>query len=50
MIRCDCGYECVGADQDQLVEDARRHAREAHGIEVPVAQILQAAGEGEAVS
>jgi predicted small metal-binding protein len=32
VLRCDCGYEVMGEDEAQLVEDVRAHAREAHGI------------------
>jgi predicted small metal-binding protein len=39
-MECDCGYVCRGVDVDELVRDAQRHAREAHGIEVSAEQVL----------
>ncbi|MHB8464531.1 MAG: DUF1059 domain-containing protein [Acidimicrobiales bacterium] len=44
--RCDCGYECRGATDDELVDDAQRHAREIHGIEVTPEQVWAAANAG----
>ena len=32
-LRCDCGYEVRGNDEDELVEAIQRHALEAHRIE-----------------
>lgn len=32
MLQCDCGFEARAADSDGLVEEVRRHAREAHGM------------------
>ena len=40
--RCDCGYACTGATLEDRVEDALRHAREAHGIDVSPDQVLAA--------
>ena len=31
-IRCECGYEVRASDEDDVVEEIRRHASEAHGI------------------
>ena len=31
-LRCDCGYEVVGSDEESLVAEIRRHAWEAHGV------------------
>ena len=39
LMECDCGYVCRGADVDELIEDARRHALDAHSIEVTADQI-----------
>jgi Protein of unknown function (DUF1059) len=30
VLHCQCGYEARGADENELVADVRRHAREAH--------------------
>lgn len=32
MLQCDCGFEARAEDEEELVEDVRRHAREAHGM------------------
>jgi predicted small metal-binding protein len=35
-IRCDCGYEVRASDEDDIVEEIRRHASGAHDIEFSV--------------
>lgn len=40
VLRCECGYEAVAADDARLVEDIRRHALEAHGIAFSVEEAL----------
>jgi predicted small metal-binding protein len=35
-LRCDCGYEVRARDEEAAVEEIRRHASEAHGIEFTV--------------
>jgi hypothetical protein len=30
VLHCDCGFEARAADEDGLVAEVRRHAREAH--------------------
>jgi Protein of unknown function (DUF1059) len=32
VLQCDCGFEARAADEDGLVAEVRRHAREAHGM------------------
>jgi predicted small metal-binding protein len=44
-IGCECGYVARGADEERLVADARRHAREAHRLELTREQILLSARE-----
>jgi predicted small metal-binding protein len=39
-VRCDCGDEIVSDEIDELVTRARRHATEAHGMDVPPERIL----------
>lgn len=34
MLHCDCGFEARAADEEGLVAEVRRHAREAHGMEL----------------
>jgi hypothetical protein len=32
VVRCDCGFETRAADEETLVSEVRRHARDAHGM------------------
>jgi hypothetical protein len=32
VLRCECGFEARGEDEDGLVAEVQRHAREAHGM------------------
>ena len=32
VLHCDCGFEARAADEEQLVTEVQRHAREAHGM------------------
>ena len=32
VLHCDCGFEARAEDEDGLVAEVRRHAREAHGM------------------
>jgi len=32
QLRCDCGFEARVADEEGLVAEVQRHAREAHGM------------------
>jgi hypothetical protein len=34
VLRCECGFEARGADEDGLVAEVQRHAREAHGMAI----------------
>jgi predicted small metal-binding protein len=43
VIRCDCGYVARGDNDDELVQVAQRHARDAHGIELTPEQVLSMA-------
>lgn len=40
---CECGYVARGGDAAELVADARRHAREEHGLDLPAELILRSA-------
>jgi uncharacterized protein DUF1059 len=42
-IRCECGNEIVSEDIEELIARARRHAAEAHQMEIPAARILERA-------
>ena len=43
LLGCECGYVARAADEDGLVADALRHARDAHRLELSPAQILRGA-------
>jgi len=32
VLHCDCGFEARADDEDGLVAEVQRHAREAHGM------------------
>ncbi len=32
VLHCDCGFEARATDEDGLVTEVQRHAREAHGM------------------
>jgi len=34
VLHCDCGFEARAADEDGLAAEVRRHAREAHDMEL----------------
>lgn len=33
-LRCECGYEVQASDESARVDEVRRHASEAHGIDL----------------
>ncbi len=32
MLQCDCGFKARAADEERLVAEVQRHARDAHGM------------------
>lgn len=34
-LHCECGYEVQAPDEAARVDEVRRHASEAHGIDLP---------------
>jgi predicted small metal-binding protein len=44
-IRCDCGHEIVVDDRAVLLAEARRHALEAHQMDISADRILALAEE-----
>jgi predicted small metal-binding protein len=42
VIECECGWSSQGPE-DALVQATRRHAREAHGMDLGREQVLAAA-------
>lgn len=49
-LRCDCGHEARAAGEAALVDAIRRHAREAHDIELSVALALELARDARVVA
>lgn len=47
MLYCDCGFEARGEDEEALVADVRRHAREAHGMVLSLDEALLLAFRAE---
>jgi len=43
VLECECGFEASAEDEDGLVVEIRRHAREAHGMTLSLAEALQLA-------
>lgn len=39
-VRCECGHEIVSEETADLVTGGRRHALQAHGMDVPAQRIL----------
>jgi len=40
QFTCECGVVIKGRDDDDLVRQAQRHAREVHGMEINRDQVL----------
>ena len=40
VINCDCGFVVRGDDDDQLVTNAQKHAKEAHNMDITREQAL----------
>jgi len=47
VLSCDCGFEARAADAEGLVDEVRRHAREAHGMELSDDEALLLASRAE---
>jgi Protein of unknown function (DUF1059) len=47
LLRCDCGFEARGEDEDGLVAEVQRHAWEAHGMALSDDQALLLAFRAE---
>lgn len=46
-LQCDCGFEARAEDEDGLVAEVQRHAREAHGMALSLDQALVLAFRAE---
>lgn len=40
VIKCDCGYVVRGSSDDELVQAAQAHAKEAHEMDLTAEQVL----------
>jgi hypothetical protein len=47
VLHCDCGFEARAADEDGLVAEVQRHAREAHGMTLSYDEALLLAFRAE---
>ena len=45
-LRCECGYEVQASDEAARVDEVRRHASEAHGIDLSADQALAVVRRG----
>jgi predicted small metal-binding protein len=41
VLQCDCGFEARATDEDGLVDQMRRHARDVHGMALTRNEALQ---------
>ena len=44
--RCECGYEVQASDEAARMDEVRRHASEAHGIDLSADQALAVVRRG----
>jgi predicted small metal-binding protein len=47
VLHCDCGFEARATDEDEFLAEVRRHALEAHGMELSHDEALQLAFHAE---
>jgi hypothetical protein len=47
MLQCDCGFKARAEDEDGLVAEVQRHAREAHGMALSHDDVLLVAFRAE---
>ena len=47
VLRCDCGFEAHAQDEEGLIAEVQRHAREAHGMALTPDQALLLAFRAE---
>ena len=43
VLQCECGFEASAEDEDGLVVEIRRHAREEHGMTLSLGHALELA-------
>jgi Protein of unknown function (DUF1059) len=49
LLECECGFEASAEDEDGLVAEIRRHAREEHGMTLSPGEALQLASRAVSV-
>ena len=49
-LRCECGYEVQASDEAARIDEVRRHASEAHGIDLSADQALAVVRRGAAAA
>jgi hypothetical protein len=49
VLECECGFEASAEDEDGLVVEIRRHAREEHGMTLSLGEALLLASRAKAV-
>jgi hypothetical protein len=47
VLHCDCGFEARAADEEELVAEVQRHARDAHGMALSRDEALLLAFQAE---
>ncbi len=47
VLHCECGFEARAADEEGLVAEVKRHARQAHGMALSHDQALLLAFQAE---
>ncbi len=49
VLECECGFEASAEDEEGLVVEIRRHAREEHGMTLSLGEALQFASRAVAL-
>jgi Protein of unknown function (DUF1059) len=47
VLRCECGFEARGVNEEELVAEVRRHAHEAHEMSLSHDEALLVASRAE---
>ena len=50
VLECECGFEASAEDEDGLVVEIRRHAREKHGMTLSVSEARVVASRAVSVA
>jgi Protein of unknown function (DUF1059) len=49
VLECECGFEALAENEDALVVEIRRHAREEHGMTLSLGEALLLASRAVSV-